>query len=197
MNGSLIQTRQIEGAHRGRELPCATACRHGIGRLPWIVCPRAEAADRPSGPVSRRKQRRLFSRVDADGEAWLEVTGHAGQSAARTVGSRTDRKNAGGRKPKERREPHLLAVRADLACNRRLQRKVHADSRSVWPMARKNTDTPTVSIQHAHRVNTRRMMRFRPLIDTPTVSERAVFDRGMTRPPCPFIDLPRQGGRYG
>lgn len=193
MNGAHIQTRPIERSLGVRGLPCPSACRDGFGRLPWLVRPRAEDVDRSGGPVSRLKQWRFFSRVVADGEARLEIAGHPGQSAARTAGSRTDRTNAGWWKPKERREPHLLAVRSDVACSRRLRREMHADPCSVWPMARKNTDTPTVSIQHAHRVNGRRMMQFWTLIDTPTVSERAVFDMGMTRPPCPFIDIPTQG----
>jgi len=189
MNGPFpIQTQR---ARNVRRLSRLAACRHGFAFIPWPVCPRAEAADRPGGTVSRHEQRRLVRSVGSDARAWLEVAGHVGQGATRDSGSRADRAHAGRWATGERRQSGLRLVRADMACHRRLQREMHTDSRPVRAMARKNTDTPTVSIQHAYRVNRHENSRFSGLIDTPTVSNRPVFGRRMTRLPCSFLDIPR------
>lgn len=189
MNGSLTVKAQRPG--NVRRLSRIAACRHGFAFIPWPVCARAEAADRLGGSVSRCEQRRPVRSVGSDGGTRLEVTGYAGKGAARAAGSWTDRAHTRRRATGERRQSHLFAVRADMACHRRLRREMHTDSRPVRAMARKNTDTPGVSFQHAHRVNRHEKSRFSGLIDTPAVSIELVFGHRMTRLPCSFLYVPR------
>lgn len=191
MNGPV--TIQTQRARDVRRLSRIAARRHGFAFIPWPVGPRAEAADRPGGTVSRCEQRRPVRGVGSDARAWLEVAGHVGQVAARAAGNRIDRTHARGRATGERRQSGLRLVRAHLACHRRLQRQVRTDQNPVWPVARKNTDTPTVSFQHAHRVNRHENSRFSGLIDTPAVSIGPVFGHRMTRLPCSFLYIPTQG----
>ena len=191
MNGAI--TIEDQRPRHIRRVSGTPPCGVGIGLFPWPVIARGQAADRHCRPVPRAKQRRLLGCVVIDATAWLEVPRHAHQGAARAPGGWADRADAGRRKPQTGRCGHLRAVCRDVARHRRVQGKMYSDSRIVRPVARKNTDTPTVSGWHACRVSSRRMTQFCIGTDTPAVSVEQVFDPSLTRPPCRFIDIPSAG----